>query len=131
MAKLTSEMKAMLEKQLAAVATAGKDGIPNVGPKGSLLVVDDETLVYSEGTAGKTLKNLKENPHVAVMVVDREKSDGYQIKGTAELLTTGDLFEKVAKRQEERGRRTPKFVAKIKIEEIYSVKPGMTAQKIA
>ncbi len=130
MSKLTSEMKTMFEKQLAVIATASSEGIPNVGPKGSMHVVDDETLAYSEGIAEKTLRNLKENPRVAVMVVDREVPDGYQVKGTAELLTSGDIFERVAKRQEERRMPRPKQVVKISIEEIYSVKPGMTAKKI-
>ena len=44
MAKLNSEMKAMFDNQLAIIATAGSDEIPNVGPKGSMHVVDDETL---------------------------------------------------------------------------------------
>jgi len=131
MAKLTTEMKSLFEKQLAVIATASKDGKPNIGPKGSLFVFDDETLVYSEGTEGKTLTNLQENPKVSVMVVDREKADGYQFKGTAELLTSGDLFEQVAKRQEERKRPRPRYVVRIRIEEIYSVKPGMTAKRIA
>lgn len=43
MAKLSSEMKAMLEKQLAVIATVSNDGTPNVGPKGSMYVFDDET----------------------------------------------------------------------------------------
>jgi len=131
MAKLTHEMKAIFEKQLAVIATASKDGTPNVGPKGSMYVVDDETLAYSEGTGQKTLRNLKENPKVAVMVIDRDKADGYQVKGIAELLTSGDFFEKVARRQEERKRPRPKHVIKIRVEEVYSVKPGMTAKKIA
>ena len=131
MAKLTSEMRAMFERQLSVIATASKDGTPNIGPKGSMHVFDDETLAYSEGTGEKTLRNLQQNPKVAVMVVDREKTDGYQIKGTAELLTSGDFFEQVAKRQEERKRPRPKSVVKIRIEEIYSVKPGMTGKKIA
>lgn len=131
MPKLTSEMKAMFAQQLAVIATASKDGTPNVGPKGSMHVFDDETLVYSEGTAGKTFRNLKENPRVAVMVVDRDKADGYQVKGTAELLTGGDFFEQVAKRQEERKRPRPQNVVRIRVEEIYSVKSGMTAKKIS
>ena len=131
MAKLTHEMKAMFEKQLAVIATASKDGTPNVGPKGSMYVVNDETLAYSEGTGGKTFRNLQENPKVAVIVVDRDKADGYQVKGIAELLTSGDFFEKVARRQEERKRPRPKHVVKIRVEEVYSVKPGMTAKKIA
>ncbi len=81
MAKLTKEMKTMFEQQLSVIATASKDGIPNIGPKGSMYIFDDETLVYSEGTGEKTLKNLQQNPIAAVMVVDREKTDGYQVKG--------------------------------------------------
>ncbi len=130
MANLTSEMKAMFEKQLAVIATAGKDGTPNVGPKGSMHVVNDETLAYSENTGEKTFRNLRENPKVAIMIVDREKSDGYQIKGAAELFTSGDFFEEVAKRQEKRNKPRPKRVVRIKVQEIYSVKSGTTAKKI-
>ena len=131
MARLTGEIKTMFEKQLAVVATASKNATPNIGPKGSMHVVDDETLAYAESTGEKTLRNLQENPKVAVMVVDRENADGYQVKGTAELLSSGDLFEQVARRQEERKRPRPKCAVKIKIEEIYSVRPGMTVRKIA
>ena len=130
MAKLTAEMKTIFEKELAIIATASKDGTPNVGPKGSMYIFDDETLVYAEGTGEKTLRNIQQNPKVAVMVVDREKTDGFQVKGTAELLSSGDFYEQVAKRQEQRKRPRPKNVVKIKIAEIYSVKPGMTAKKI-
>lgn len=131
MAKLPSEVKEMFGRQLAVIATASKDGTPNIGPKGSMYVIDDETLAYSEATCGKTLSNLQENPKVTVMVVDREKSDGYRVKGRAELLTSGALFEQVARRQEERKKSGPKYAVKIRVEEVYSVKSGMTAQKIA
>jgi predicted pyridoxine 5'-phosphate oxidase superfamily flavin-nucleotide-binding protein len=131
MAKLSNEIKAVFEKQLAVIATSSANGTPNVGPKGSMYIADDETLAYSEGTGEKTLRNIQENPKVAVLVVDRENSDGYQVKGTAEVLTDGDLFESVAKRSEERGRPRPKRVVRIKVDEVYSIKPGMTAKKIA
>ena len=131
MAKLTGEMKEILATQLAVLATASKDGTPNIGPKGSMHAIDDETLLCSESTGQKTLRNIQENPKVAVMVFDPAKRDGYQIKGTAELLTSGEHFEHVARRQVERNKPVPKHVTRIKIEEIYSVRSGMTAQKIA
>jgi len=124
MAKLTSEAKAMFRRQLAIVATTASDGTPNVGPKGSMNVVDDETLAYSENTCEKTFKNLKENPKMAVMVVDWDKADGFQIKGTTQLMTNGNFFEKVARMQEERKRPRPIYVVRVRIEEIYSLKPG-------
>ena len=131
MVKITSDMKTMLEKQLSIVATSTKDGLPNAGPKGSLYVLDNETLLYSEGTGQKTLRNLLEKPNVAILIVDREKLDGYQFKGKAELLTQGPIYDEVSERQKKRGKRAPTYVVKIKLEEIYSVKPGMTAERIA
>jgi len=130
MSKLTTEMRELFEKQLAVIATASNDQIPNIGPKGSMYLVDDETIAYSEVTCEKTLRNIQENPKVAVLVVDREKAYVCQVKGTAELLTSGAFFERVARRQEEEKKRPrrPKYVVKIRVEEIY-VKPGM-ARKI-
>lgn len=131
MGKLNEDMKNMLANQLSLVATSTKAGIPNIGPKGSLYVLDDETLVYSEGAARKTLKNIQENPSVAVLVVDREKLDGYQFKGKAQVFSEGPIFNEVSEKQKKRGRRPPTKVVTIKIEEIYSVKPGLANEKLA
>ncbi|MDP2718476.1 MAG: pyridoxamine 5'-phosphate oxidase family protein [Dehalococcoidia bacterium] len=121
MAKLNDEIKELLVKQLVFIATASKDGTPNVGPKGSMFAIDDETIVYSESTAKKTLANLWENPKVCVLAVDRNTAHGYQIKGTAELIPTGDLFDRVARRQEERKKSRPNHVVKITVEDILPV----------
>nr|SPO49430.1 hypothetical protein PLAC02_P24 [Ligilactobacillus acidipiscis] len=40
MVNLTEEMKNMLKNQLPFLATTGKDGKPQVGPKGSLHVLE-------------------------------------------------------------------------------------------
>ncbi len=131
MAKLNDEMKALFGKQLGLIATVGEDGEPNIGAKGSMRVLDDETLVYNEGAGEKTFRNLKSNPKVAVIVIDREKTDGYQIKGTAEVLSSGELYDEAVRTAPLRKRRPPKAVVRIKIKEIYSVRPGNTANKLA
>lgn len=131
MAKIPGEVKEMFKNQLPLIATASKGGIPNVGPKGSMCVVDDETIAYSEGTRRTTLKNIKENPNVSIIVVDREKLDGYQLKGNAEVVTSGGVYEEVAKRQEARNRPRPEFVVKINVKEVYTLKPGVADHKIA
>ncbi len=128
MAKLDSEMKTILENNLSVIATANKDGVPNVVPKGSMTVVDDETLAYSESRGEKTFSNIQENPNVAVLAVNREKGSGCQVKGKAELLTSGDFYEQLARRSEERKRPRPKNVVRIKIEEIYPVTSGMAGK---
>ena len=131
MAKLPSEVKEMFQQQLSLIATTGKDGIPNVGPKGSMYIVDDETMAYSEGTGRTTLKNLKDNNKVAVIVVDREKLDGYQVKGTAELMTSGAIYDTLAERNKARNRPPAEYVVKIKVEGVYTLKPGAPTHKIA
>lgn len=79
----------------------------------------------------KTPRNFRENPNVAVIVVDREKAAGYQIKGKDELLTSVGLFERVAKSAEDRKILRQTLVVKIKVEEIQSVKIGATEKRIA
>ena len=135
MVKLIDEIKKMIEekKELAFIATVDAEGKPNVCSKGSLGVLDDENLLYVEGYGKKTYENLKKNPYVAVAVASREKSDGYQLKGKAELLTEGPLYERAVKFMEELSRRLgkelPKPIAavRIKVDEIYSLKPGPKA----
>jgi predicted pyridoxine 5'-phosphate oxidase superfamily flavin-nucleotide-binding protein len=47
--RLTDEMKEIVERlRLCYVATVTPDGKPNLSPKGSLKVWDDETVVFAE-----------------------------------------------------------------------------------
>ncbi|MGI6033255.1 MAG: pyridoxamine 5'-phosphate oxidase family protein [Coriobacteriales bacterium] len=78
----------------AAFATCNKDGIPNVVPVSMKQAWDDETIMISDQYMKKTLANLKENPHVAVTVWDKE--GGYQVKGTATYENEGERYEAVA-----------------------------------
>ncbi len=72
------------------LATASKDGTPDVGPKGSIYVADKDHLAYLERTHRDALKNLRENPKVAVMFLDREAETPFaRFFGTAELLESG------------------------------------------
>ncbi len=64
----------------ALVATVSPEGIPNVAPKGSLSVLDEERLMYAELVEGRTSHNITRHPEVAVVVQDRS-GHGYQIKG--------------------------------------------------
>jgi predicted pyridoxine 5'-phosphate oxidase superfamily flavin-nucleotide-binding protein len=131
MGKLTPEMKEMIDRELTFVATANSGGIVNVGPKGSTIVVDDDTLAYSEAAANKTLGNLEENPHVSVLVFDGEKKEGYQFKGTTQLVKEGPLFDAISERQARRKRSLPQLVVKIDITEIYQFKTGVPSARVA
>lgn len=94
MAKLTDEAKQIIAAiQPAFVATASKTGKPNVSPKGSLKVIDDEHVAFAEIASPVTLANIKENPQVEVLIFNPETFGGCRIRGRAEVLESGDLVE--------------------------------------
>lgn len=121
MAKLTQEMKDMIAKQLSFVATVSPDGTPNIGPKQSLRVLDDEHLVYSELTGKRTWGNVGQGSKVAIAVADREKIKGFRFVGTPEVITTGELFEQSAARMKKLNLPAPKAVVKVKVDKIYNL----------
>ena len=53
-------------KNVCLVSTASKDGIPSIGPKGSVIVYDEDTLAYWERAKRGTYANLQENPNVTI-----------------------------------------------------------------
>lgn len=75
----------------ALLATVSPEGVPNVAPKGSLTVLDDEHLVYADLVEGRTSRNIRSVPNVAVVVMDRD-GGGYQIKGRGTRDETGSAY---------------------------------------
>jgi predicted pyridoxine 5'-phosphate oxidase superfamily flavin-nucleotide-binding protein len=131
MAKMGERVKEMFQKRHDVVlATASKEGIPNVVVVGAKKIIDDETILISDQYFDKTLANLKENPLAAVTVW--EKAEGYQIKGTVTIETSGPRFEETARWIENLGRKLNLFLKSkgaviIKITDIYDVSPGTNA----
>jgi predicted pyridoxine 5'-phosphate oxidase superfamily flavin-nucleotide-binding protein len=138
MAFLNERMKEIFTKQgVFVLGTADIKGIPNVVPIGAVKILDDETILVSDQYFLKTLKNLRENPKVAISFWEMDKGEGYQIKGDATIHTEGKIYEEtvewIRRYGEEIGHPLKsKGAIVIKITEIYSVTPGSNAgQKIA
>ncbi|MDP2726301.1 MAG: pyridoxamine 5'-phosphate oxidase family protein [Dehalococcoidia bacterium] len=121
MAKLTDEMKELISKHQAFVATTAADGAPNIGPKQSVRVLDDEHLFFAEITAKKTYENLKRDPRIAIAVADREHIKGYRFVGTAELQEAGPLYDKVKERIQKMGFPDLKAAVKVHVDEVYDL----------
>ncbi|MBI4297978.1 MAG: pyridoxamine 5'-phosphate oxidase family protein [Chloroflexi bacterium] len=120
MAKLTEEMKELINGQLCFIATVNADGSPNIGPKGSTRVLDDEHIVYGEVTGRQHWANVQRNRHVAVACVNRETRKNCRIDGTAEIVTSGPVFDEVQGRLKARN-SVAKAVIKIKVDRISSL----------
>ena len=119
---LTQDMKNLINQvRLCYAATASKDGMPNVSPKGSIMVVDDNTLAFACMMSPKTVSNLKENPKIAVAVVDAQARKGFQFKGKAVLETSGKLFDQMSARIAEMKLPPLQCIAKITVSEISPI----------
>jgi predicted pyridoxine 5'-phosphate oxidase superfamily flavin-nucleotide-binding protein len=133
MAKMTDRMKELFEKvSTVALATSTSDGISNVVPVGAKKIIDDETVLISNQFFGKTLANMKSNPKVSVTYW--EGHEGYQLKGSITIETSGKRFEETARWIEDISAKAgfplkSKGAVILKIEEIYGVAPGPGAGK--
>ena len=96
MSVLNSDMKRLVERQrLGFVATVCPDGTPNLSPKGTTAVWDDENLVFADIRSPGSVANLRRNPAVEINVVDPVLRKGYRFKGTARVLGDGALFDEI------------------------------------
>ncbi len=106
MGLLTDDMKRVVgEQRLGFVATVCPDGTPNLSPKGTVAVWDDDHLVFANIRSPGTLVNLRQNANVEVNVVDPFLRKGYRFKGIASVLESGALYDKSIALYKERGSR--------------------------
>src|SRR5437764_2190342 len=91
---LTEDMKRLVrEQRLGFIATVCADGTPNLSPKGTTKVWDDDHLVFADICSPGTIENLRINASIEINVVDPMVRKGYRFKGTAGVLASGDVFE--------------------------------------
>jgi len=101
---LTDDMKRVVREQsLGFVASVCPDGTPNLSPKGTLSVWDDDTLIFADLASPTTTANVLANPVVEVNVVDPLRRKGYRFKGRASVHHTGPVFDDAVQFFEEHG----------------------------
>ena len=65
---------APVEGKISVLATTGEDGVPNVGLKGSMMVLDQDHLAYREQTPRTASgKPCSDSPGAAVLYFNRER----------------------------------------------------------
>ncbi len=129
MAKLTTEMKeAIGQIKVFHLATASKDGVPNVAPMGSVFLIDDETLFIGDNFMKKTIANVLENPKAAVLVFGGGVKGCFQIKADVIIENEGHDFEEMKKKiQAMKPTLNPKHLLRLKITDIFECMPGPNA----
>jgi len=93
---LNEDMKRVIRQQrMGFMATVCPDGSPNLSPKGTATVWDDDHLVFANLGSPGTIENLSHNSACELNIIDYYLRKGYRFKGTAELLTSGARFEEI------------------------------------
>lgn len=108
------------------------DGEPNVVPVAFKDVTDDGKLVVGDVFLETTLKNIKANAgKIAISVYDAQSLEGYQIKGTAEYVTEGELVNDFKAMVEKmfNGAATAKGALIITPEKVIVTTPGADNKK--
>ena len=120
---LDDDMKRVVQEQrLGYVASVCPDGTPNLSPKGTTAVWDDDHLVFADICSPGTVSNLRHNPAVEINVVDPMLRKGYRFKGIASVLADGALFNEVLAFFRKLGVSSPiKHVVVIQIERALPV----------
>ncbi|RXE55571.1 pyridoxamine 5-phosphate oxidase [Methanoculleus taiwanensis] len=131
MVSLNDDMKAVFSKtKVFPMATASKTGVPNVAPMASVELADDATIWIMDNYMQKTLENLKENPAVALYVWDPDTKRCFQVKGSAEIQTSGEAYEKFRAKMKAKSEAYPaKSLIVISITEVFECTPGKEAGK--
>ncbi len=131
MIRIPTHVQEFLPGKLAWVATVSHDGEPNVTPKGSLRLLDESHVLFADLFSLKTRQNLKESPKIAVTVVDAATAKGYQLKGTAEVLSSGELFDETYKAMKAVPKDLPpvRHVVRITVESVFDQSVGAEAGK--
>ena len=105
---LTPDMRRVVDQQrLGFAATVCPDGTPNLSPKGTTAAWDDDHLVFADICSPQTIANLRANPAIEINVVDPIARKGYRFKGTATILTGGELFDRILAWFRARGTQSP------------------------
>lgn len=90
MAILTADMKRVVaEQKLGFVATVGPDGTPNLSPKGTMQVLDDDHIMFADIRSPATMANIARAAVIEVNFVDPFSRKGYRFKGTTRVVAKG------------------------------------------
>lgn len=129
---LNENVVELLKSHMWDLATCS-DGEPNVVPVAFKEVSEDGKLLVGDVFLETTLENLRENNgKIAISVYDAKNLEGYQIKGTAEYMTEGNIVDAFKATVEKvfNGAATAKGALVITPEKVIVTTPGADNKKV-
>jgi hypothetical protein len=110
------------QQKLGFVATVSPNGTPNLSPKGTISVLDENTLVFANIRSPQTIENLEKNPSVEINIVDPFSRRGYRFKGIAKIISDGEEYNKIILSYRQNGIQTTiKSIVIVNVKQILEV----------
>ena len=114
--------KFVSQQKLGFVATVSPNGTPNLSPKGTISVLDKNTLVFANIRSPQTIENLEKNPSVEINIVDPFSRRGYRFKGIAKIISDGEEYDKILLSYKQNGIQTTiKSIVMVNVKQILEV----------
>jgi predicted pyridoxine 5'-phosphate oxidase superfamily flavin-nucleotide-binding protein len=126
----TEVQNAMEGQRIYSLATASKDGVPNVVPVGFLFEGPDGNIWVIDNYMDKTLKNVRENPVASFYIWHDGVKESYQVKCSVKVEDSGADYDKAVALAHERKETYPaKTLLKLTVKEVFYVTPGAHSGK--
>ena len=123
---LTEPMKkALTEQRLIFVATVCPDGTPNLSPKGTVMVWDDDHVLFTDLASPGTMGNLEHNPAIEINTLDVFARKGYRFKGVAEIHRGDAVFDTVVDRMRNGAGTLPGLAASVRAVALIRVEQAL------
>ena len=114
--------KFVSQQKLGFVATVSPNGTPNLSPKGTISVLDENTLAFANIRSPQTIENLEKNPSIEINIVDPFSRRGYRFKGTAKIISDGEEYNKILLSYKQNGVKTTiKSIVIVNVKQILEV----------
>jgi uncharacterized protein len=126
MPQMTPEiMTALRAGRIFPLATASRDGEPNVAPMGGVFARDPETIWIGNQFMKTSIQNVLENPRACLYVWGTGITGCYKIKGDVKVRTEGKDYETM---KEQVAKAKPGLICRsllvMKVTEVYECMPG-------
>lgn len=119
MAALPEEVSKAWENREGPIvlATVSEDGLPNAIYATCVSKYSEDTMVVANNYFSKTLQNIQAGSKATLLFLTKEQKS-YQIKGTIEYHTEGDVFDDMKRWNPTK--HPGHAAAALKVEEVYS-----------
>jgi uncharacterized protein len=121
---LTEDMKRLIREQgLGFYATVCEDGSPNLSPKGTTRVWDDDHLFFADIRSPQTVANISRGSLVEINVIDPFVRKGYRFKGAVIHAPGTEGFVEGLGRLRQQGSKLVDRVKAIVVIEVQQARP--------